>query len=620
MADNYADAPYEQMSPSLLAMQPPTPRNKLEKPQSDWETIFSHLTARMGMMRAWRWSWWAYWSRLAEFFLPRRYHWVVVANRMQRGSPINDAIIDSTATLSIQICASGLWTGLTSPSRPWFKFEKAMEWLEIDSEGQEWMDDTTKKVETVLAQSNFYTSMAQARQDEVVFGTSPLIIYEDYEDVVRFYNPCAGEYYLAVGARLSVDTLYREFTLTVAQIVEQFTLEECPEQVQKLWNAAGASLENEFVVAHAIEPNFDLANRTDPRGKIKVVPSIFTYREIYWLKGIKTARPLSKRGFREKPFFVLTWSRVSNDPYGRSPGMDALGDQKQVQKETVRKAEFLEKGVRPSMGADASLKNEPASIMPGMITYMSTAGGEKKFFPLFEVNPGWMPHIMADIEKVSERIKRCFFEDVFMAISRMEGVQPRNELELTKRDLERLQSLGPMITADENELSTMILRVLAIMQRRRVRGPDGTMQPLLKPMPASLKGVPLKIGYTSIMRLAQRAAEAVAMKDCFATGGELSSAAKAAGVPDPLRTLNLDKAYKHYCEASNFPAGLFYTDDEVKQHDAIRAQAMQKAQAPDQAMAAVNAAKTLSETSTGGGSALSALMGPQGGAPGAGGV
>src|SRR5208283_2694955 len=117
-----------------------------------------------------------------------------------------------------------------------------------------------------------------------------------------------------------------------------------------------------------------------------------------------------------------------------------------------------------------------------------------------------------------------------------------------------------------------------------------------------------------------RAAEAVAMKDCFATGGELSSAAKAAGVPDPLRTLNLDKAYKHYCEASNFPAGLFYTDDEVKQHDAIRAQAMQKAQAPDQAMAAVNAAKTLSETSTGGGSALSALMGPQGGAPGPGGV
>ena len=206
-----------------------------------------------------------------------------------------------------------------------------------------------------------------------------------------------------------------------------------------------------------------------------------------------------------------------------------------------------------------------------------------------------------------------------MAISRMEGVQPRNELELTKRDLERLQSLGPMITADENELSTMIMRVLPIMQRRKVRAPDGTMESMIKPMPASLKGVPLKIGYTSIMRLAQRAAEAVSMKDCFATGGELSSAAKAAGVPDPLRTMNLDKAYKHYCEASNFPAGLFYTDDEVKQHDAIRAQAMQKAQAPDQAMAAVTAAKTLASTPLGGNTALSALTGPQG-TPGGGGA
>ena len=74
--------PYESMSPTLLAAQPPAPRNQIEKPLAEWETIYSHLTARMGMMRAWRWSWWAYWSRLAEFFLPRRYHWVVVANRM----------------------------------------------------------------------------------------------------------------------------------------------------------------------------------------------------------------------------------------------------------------------------------------------------------------------------------------------------------------------------------------------------------------------------------------------------------------------------------------------------------------------------------------------------------
>ena len=39
--------------------------------------------------------------------------------------------------------------------------------------------------------------MAQAFQDIVVFGTAPVIVYEDFEDIIRLYLPCAGEYYLA---------------------------------------------------------------------------------------------------------------------------------------------------------------------------------------------------------------------------------------------------------------------------------------------------------------------------------------------------------------------------------------------------------------------------------------
>jgi hypothetical protein len=261
------------------------------------------------------------------------------------------------------------------------------------------------------------------------------------------------------------------------------------------------------------------------------------------------------------------------------------------------------------MGANAELKNEPASIMPGMITYTSTDGGKKGFWPLFEPNPAWLTGLTADIEKVSQRVEKCLFVDLFMAISRMEGVQPRNELELTKRDLERLQELGPVIDLAEGELSIGIRRVMEILQRRR----------MLKPMPASLANVPLKINYVSILKLAQRSAEAVAMKDTFATAGELSSAAKAAGVPDPIRVINLDKALRHYGEISNFPSDCYFTDDEVKAHDQIRAEEQQKAQAPDHAMAAVQAAKTLSDTElpgVPGGSALGAMLGPQGGGAG----
>lgn len=602
-AAEFASATYESMSPSLLSRQPVTDPKIMEKENEDWTTLYNHLESRLGMLRSWRWSWWAHWGRLAEFFLPRRWLPYVTANRMSKGSSINDQIIDSTGLQAVETCASGMWAGLTNPARPWLKIAIGLPWIELDADGKAWLDDTEQRLYTVLAQSNFYTEMAQAFQDLTVFGTAPAIIYEDYEDVIRLYTPCAGEYYLAAGSRFAIDTLYREFVMTVAQIIEMFTVENCPDPVVKMWIQAGSSLDVEFVVCHAIEPNFEIAKRGVMQGSVKPVPGVFTFREVYWCKGQPAKKAMSLRGFHSKPFIAMRWSKVSNEPYGRSPCMNALGDNRQVQQETRRKAEFIEKGVRPPMGANPELKNEPSSIVPGNITYFDTSNGKKGFFPLFEPNPIWLSGLTADIKEVNTRLEKALFVDVFMAITQMAGVQPRNELELTKRDLERLQKLGPVIDLVEGELKVAIQRVLDIMQRRR----------MLKPMPDSLKGVPIKIEFTTIMRIAQRSSTAVSIKDFLAVSTQMSAAAKNAGLPDPLRKVNLDKAMTKYADVSNVPSDLLFTDDEVMEHDKAREQATQQAAIPGQAAAAVGAAKSLSETSLQGGNALSALLGNPGG-------
>ena len=576
------------------------------KPDANWSDEYRHLEARMGMMRSWRYSWWAFWAVLAEYLLPRRYHWLVVANKMSRGRNINDAIVDGSPTLAMGICAAGLWSGLTSPSRPWFKVSAGQYANMLNADGKAWMELVEKKLYEVLSNSNFYNIMAQAFQDVATFGTAPVIIYEDYEDIIRGYLPCAGEYYLSCGARLSVDTLYREFTLTTLQIVEQFGLDQCPNQVRTAWENGGASLELEFVVAHGIEPNFPILKSGTTSQKVTPVPASFPYRETYWLKGIKASRPLSRRGFHELPFMAARWSVVSNDPYGRSPGMDAIGDTKQLQQETRRKGEFIEKMVRPPMGADPELKNEPSSIIPGNITYVTSQNGKKGFWPLFEIRPEGLPAIVNDLEKIEQRIERFFYVDVFLAISRMEGVQPRNELELTQRNLERLQVLGPFISLFETEFAEPALRrVMAIMQRRGI----------LPPKPQSMGNIPIKIEFVSIMRLAQRSAEGVAMKDTLQTAGALSSAAQAARQPDPIRIFDLDKALRAYADINNFPSEALRSEADVKKLDQAAATAKARQDAMATSMAGVQAAKTLSETSTGAGTALGALLSHGGGTP-----
>ena len=600
MADMSGDyAHYEDMSVSLLSMQPLMP--KPSKPDPDWPTIYNSVESTLLGLRSWRWSAWAYAEVLARFFLPRRYIWVVTANRKNKDQPVNDAIKDSTGLMAVRTAAGGMWSGLTSPSRPWFKFSNALPWLKLDADGEAWMKDTQDRVYTVLAQSNFYTIMAQAFKDMIVFGSAPIICYEDFDDVVSFTLPCFGEYFLSVGGSLKNNRLYREFTYTVEQIVDMFGIDKCDNEVANLWREGGGALLTEFVVCHAIEPNTPIRNlrSKDPDRAVRGVPEHFAYREIYWLRGKQGKQALSLRGFNIQPNFTLLWSQVSNDPYGHGPCEDCLGDTKQVQLETMRKAEYIGKGVRPPMGASPELKSEPASIIEGNITYFSTDGGKKGFFPLFEPNPQWLPAITADIAQVNARVEKCLYVDLFMAISKMEGVQPRNELELSKRDLERLQELGPVITLAEKALEIAIQRVMNIMSRRK----------MLKPPPESMKGVPIKIGFTSIMRLAQRSAESVAVKDVLQIGGVLSSAAKAAGLPDPLRTINLDQALRHYGDLNDFPPSLFFSDGEVAQHDQIRHEEAQKAQIPGQAMAAVSAAKTMADTPVGGNTALSAVTG-----------
>jgi hypothetical protein len=585
-----------------LSLEPPF----LDEPQKgwpEWPTIFNHCESELTSGRSWRYSWWQHWSIIAQYQLPYRYHWVIAANTFNRGYPVNESIINETATIALNICASGLMAGLMSPSRPWVRFDPAIPNWRIPADGRRWLDELRDRFLAVIAGSNWYTAFAEAFKDVAPFGTSPMIINADHDDVLRCYVPVAGEYFLKASSRQVNDGIIREYVQTVQQIVEYFGLKHCPEEVRQAWRTGGGSLDREFVICHMIEPNFDLSDRSGKR--IKVLPYHFTYREIYWVRGHAGEGPLSIRGFQERPFIVIRWSKTSNDPYGRSPGMDALGGARQIQQQERRLGEFIDKIVRPPMGADVSLENKPSSIISGEITFMNTqSDGRQSFFPLFQMNPMGVEPMLKSIERVEQRLGRIFYTDTFLAITQMEGIQPRNEMELQQRVGEKIQMLGPVIELFEEQVGPAVQRALNLMARRN----------LMPPMPRSLAGIPMVVTYTSIMKMLQRAAETAGMERTAAVVGSLTEGALAAKLPVPIRTLNLDEFARDYADKMMFPARLVYSQAEVAEHDRIREQQAQMQQAMEATLPAVQAAKGLSETQVGGGqNALEAVLGTGGG-------
>jgi hypothetical protein len=388
-----------------------------------------------------------------------------------------------------------------------------------------------------------------------------------------------------------------------------FGLENCPPDVAELWENKGAGLETEIIIAHAIEPNFS-ASMPGQAPNLGVIPGNFTYREYYWTWGRYSAKPLSMRGFRQKPFIAPRWSTTSNDAYGRSPGMDALPDILQLHLMTVRQAEAIDKLVRPPMLADNSLKNQPSSINPGKVTF--TADISKGMKSIYDIQID-IEHMSALIEKIEARCGKWFFNDLFQMMDNIEGVQPRNELEIAERRGEKLQVLGPVVEGIENELHDDILRVIAILNRRQ----------LLPAKPPSLIGIPLEIEFDSMIAVAQRAAESATMERGMTIATQLDKS-----YPDERPGDVIDKTgwLRDYLEKSNFPKKDMRGDDEVKQIKAARNQANQEAAQKAQAMqaathtapAVASAAKDASQIDTGGLlNALQIAAGQGGAAPGA---
>ena len=290
---------YEQSDPTVLSLQPAEPKMDAKPKGKDWQALESHLTQRLNGLRAWRYSWWMQnWSDLAEFILPRRSIWLTQSsggmptpNNMLRGREINKSIVDPTATYAARICSGGLVSGLVSPSRPWFKMMAAIGHKELDTDARKWMDETEDRLYKILAASNFYESEAQEKEDVVVYGTAPVIIYEDKRDIFHCYNPCVGEYFLASDGSNRINGLYRQFLQTCAQTVDFFGSDTPPDEIKALWAQKGSALDNERIISHSIEPNFAIED-----GKTGKVPGNFAWREVYWVWASGSKQPLSMRG------------------------------------------------------------------------------------------------------------------------------------------------------------------------------------------------------------------------------------------------------------------------------------------------------------------------------------
>lgn len=538
----------------------------------------------IAMMQRERQPFWQHWRDLADYFLPQRYVWLL-SSPEQRVSRRNSMILDGTGTIAARTLASGMMNGITSPARPWFKLRVVGVNYDAHPEVAVWSDEVERRMLRVMGESNFYNAMAVLYLDLVVFGTAASLIYESKDKVIHCTNPALGEFYLMQSSEHKVNGMAREFQYKVHQVVQEFGLENCSQRVKDAYAAGGGRLMEDVNITHLIEPN-------DGKG---YMGKGYAYRECYWETNAQVGDLLREKGYSDFPVIAPRWELASNDVYGTSPAMDALPDVIQLQHETKKKAQGLDKMISPPLLADIQLEHKPMALLPNGVTFVSRLDQTSGAKPIYTVNPP-IGEMSQDLMQIQGRIREIFHNDLFQMISQLDTV--RSATEIDARREEKLVLLGPVLERFENEgLDPGIERVYGIMTRR---GDFADLE-----FPEELQDAEIEIQYVSILSSAQSAVGTAPIERLLQVIGNIGQiwpeAKLIPNIPELLNDYALDIGVKQ--------KNLHTKAQVAEKIQGANENAQQQQQLQDAGQGA-QAAKLLSETEVGGGAnALQRLLG-----------
>jgi hypothetical protein len=525
---------------------------------------------------------------ISDFIAPRRGRFFV--EDKNKGDRKDRRITNNRATRAARVLTSGLMSYLTNPARPWLRFTTPDPELNEFEPVKQWLSLLVERTLWVFQRSNFYLALHGLYAD-LLFGTAAMHIEEDPAKVIRCYLYPIGSYCIANAANYRVDTVYREFQMTAAQLVERFGIENVSQR------AKGALKENRrdnwFTVLHVLEPNLNLeTGKLDPRG----MPTSSKWLEM----GHDEAKGfLQEGGYNEFPAMVPRWDTTGEDIWGNGPGHEAIGDARALQTLERRKAQFIDKLANPAMQMPSSLRGEPVSMNPNSHVYVDAVGPAQSVRPVYEPNAAGLMAIEASIREHERRIDQAMRADLWLVMEQLvEGKMTATEV-VQRREEKGLQ-MGPTLHRLEDELlNPMADRVVPIILRRG----------LMPPPPRELQGLELKSEFISVLAQAQKVVGIQGIEELARYVGAMAKMQLEAGREATIiDKFDFDQAIDEISDMLATPVSITRSDEKVEALRAERAQAQQAQQAMAAVQQGAETAKTMADANLEGDNVLSRML------------
>ncbi len=529
------------------------------------KTKRADLLTRWGHLRSERATWWSHWQEITTYLLPRNGRYF--QQDRNKGHRRHNSIYDNTATKALRTLGAGMMAGATSPARPWFRLGTADPELNSYAPVKLWLNDVTARMQFVFQKSNTYRTLHGIYEELGAFGTAGSIILPDPKTAIHHYPVTVGEYAVAQDYQGRINTLYREFQKTVGETVREFGYNKCSTSVKNLFDRG--NLDAWITIIHAIEPREDRERDFKKKDNMNMA-----YKSCYFEQGGDGEQVLRESGYKDFPAVIPRWSISGGDVYGNSPGMESLGDIKQLQHEQLRKAQGIDYQTKPPLQVPSYMKNRDVDSLPGGVTFVD--GQQGKIETAFNVNLN-LEHLLMDIQDVRHRINGSFYADLFLMLANATDTR-MTATEVAERHEEKLLMLGPVLERLHNELLDPLI--------------DNTFDRMVEnnlvpPAPEELQGVELSVEFISMLAQAQRAIGTNSV-DRYVNNMGLIAQMK----PEVLDKFDSDAWADSYADMLGVDPKLVVAGERVAKIRQQRAQAQQQmAQQEAQNQAAENMAK-----------------------------
>jgi len=505
------------------------------------------------------------------------------------GSLLNYTIhlINNATSLAIRSFVAGMMAGITSPFRSWFKLEMEEKELNDQKPIKLWLELVENKIRDTFAKSNAYNMFAALYEEIGVFATAAALIEKDNETVIRLRSFTAGEYFLVNDSKGRINTFAREFSMTVAQMVEEFGYNNVSLTVKNNYDLN--NLTQTVNVRHLICPNLK-------RKLGKLDNKNMKYSSYYWEADNNDFdnKFLKESGYNNFPIIAPRWGlTTTSDIYGKdSPGWLCLGDTRQLQEMTKDISIATEKTIYP-----------PHLVEAGVEAIDLDAHGVTRYNPENPNSFGAKPlsqekidfnAISFVVQDITNRINKAFYGDLFLLGNSFDDTT-KTATEINFRAEEKLLALSRILEQFNNEAISPLI--------------DLTFQYLLEfglipTQPPEIEGKDYKIEYISTVAQAQKMVGTQAIEQYASMIGNLSAV-----FPEVVDKFNSDEAADIYGTKLGVSQKIIRSKKEVEYIRNQRAKQQQAIKQEEQVANMVQGAKVLSETEVRDDNALGQLVG-----------